>query len=481
MKTFFFYDLETSGFSPREDRIMQFAGQRTDMDLNLIDEPVNILVRLNDDVLPSPGALMVTGISPQKTLEEGYTEAEFAKMAAEEFFTPDTIAVGYNSIRFDDEHMRHLFWRNFYDPYEWQWKDGRSKWDLLDVVRMVRALRPEGVNWPFMEGENGEKIAANKLELLTKENDIEHENAHDALADVIGLIEVAKLLKQKQPKMFDYLLKMRAKNEIQKLVNLENPQPFVYASGRLATEFEKTTVAFPIAPAPNRNVLVWDLRFSPEPFLKWSADEILANLTADFETRSQADFIKIPAKILNYGKCPAVAPLGVLSEENQTRLKIDLGEIQRNLEILKQNPHLAENLRTAFEKRPSFYGENAGAEKQPEAQLYDGFLPENDKAKVEAVRNASARELADFHPDFTDERLPKLLLHYKARSFPKSLSADEKAQWEEYRTANLHKMLPKFMEDLQAIAAKPDLSSSEEFMLEELKLWLENVLPEGEN
>ena len=481
MKTFFFYDLETSGFSPREDRIMQFAGQRTDMDLNLIGEPVNILVRLNDDVLPSLGALMVTGISPQKTLEEGYTEAEFAKMAAEEFFTPDTIAVGYNSIRFDDEHIRHLFWRNFYDPYEWQWKDGRSKWDLLDVVRMVRALRPEGVNWPFVEDENGEKIAANKLELLTKENGIEHENAHDALADVIGLIEVAKLLKQKQPKMFDYLLKMRAKNEIQKLVNLENPQPFVYASGRLATEFEKTTVAFPIVPAPNRNVLVWDARFSPEPFLKWSADEILANLTADFETRSQDNFVKIPAKILNYGKCPAVAPLGVLSEENQARLKIDLNEIQRNLEILKQNPHLAENLRTAFENRPSFYGENVSAEKQPEAQLYDGFLPENDKTKVEAVRNASTRELADFHPDFTDERLPKLLLHYKARSFPKSLSADEKAQWEEYRTANLHKMLPKFMEDLQAIATKPDLSSSEEFMLEELKLWLENVLPEGEN
>ena len=485
MKTFFFYDLETSGFNPRQDRIMQFAGQRTDMNLKKIGEPVNILIRLNDDVLPSPNALMVTKISPQKTVEEGYTEAEFAKMAFEDFFTPDTIAVGYNSIRFDDEHMRHLFWRNFYDPYEWQWKDGRSKWDLLDVVRMVRALRPDGINWPFLENESGEKYAANKLELLTKENGIEHENAHDAMSDVDGLIDVARLLKEKQPKMFEYLLKMRSKNEIQALVNLENPQPFVYSSGRFSAEFEKTTVAFPVAPAPNRNVVVWDARFSPASFVDWSAEQILENLTADFETRQKPDFEKISAKILNYGKCPAVAPIGVLTDENQKRLGLDLAEITKNIEILKKNPQFVENLRTAFENRSKKYSnivENSdeNLEKQPEEQLYDGFLPDSDKRKVEAVRNAKLRELADFHPDFTDERLPKLLLHYKARSFPKALSAEEKTAWEAYRAQNLRKMLPKFMAEMEEVSRRENLSSQEEFILEDLKLWLENVLPESE-
>ncbi len=480
MKTFFFYDLETSGFSPQNDRIMQFAGQRTDKNFNRIGEPVNILVRLNDDVLPSPSALMVTKISPQKTVEEGYTEAEFAKMLVEEYFTPDTVIIGYNNVRFDDIHIQHLLWRNFYPPYDWQWKEGRSRWDLLDVVRMIRALRPEGINWPFIENkETGEKFASNKLELLTKENGISHENAHDALSDVDGLIDVARLLKEKQPQIFDYLLKMRSKNEVQKMINLESPKPFVYTSGRFSVEFEKTTIAFPIAPAKNKNVIVWDLRFSPKDFLDWSAEQILENITADFETRSQADFKPIVAKILQYNKCPAVAPVGVLNDENKERLKIDFGEIQKNLDILRKNPHFAENLRTAFEKKSEvFQGKNSKDTLSPEARLFEGFVSRSDDIKIEAVRNSSTRELADFHPDFSDERLSELLLHYKARSFPKSLSSQEKQIWEEYRAKNIQKMMPKFMQEFQEITARKDLNSKEEFILEEIKLWLENILPE---
>ena len=481
MKTFFFYDLETSGFSPQNDRIMQFAGQRTDENLNRIGEPINILVRLNDDVLPSPSALMVTKISPQKTVEEGYTEAEFSKMLVEEYFTPDTVIVGYNNVRFDDVHIQHLLWRNFYPPYDWQWKDGRSRWDLLDVVRMIRALRPEGINWPFIiNEETGEKFAANKLELLTKENGILHENAHDAMSDVDGLIDVARLLKEKQPQIFDYLFKIRSKNEVQKLVNLENPKPFVYTSGRFKVEFEKTTVAFPIAPAKNQNVIVWDLRFSPEKFIDWSEDQILENITADFETRSSDDFEPVAAKILQYNKCPAVAPMGVLTDEDQQRLKINLAEIQKNLDILRNNPHFAENLRSAFERRSEVFQDKYNAEKPaPEARLFEGFVSKSDDIKIEAVRNSADRELADFHPDFADERLTDLLLHYKARSFPKSLSSQEKELWEEYRVKNLQKMMPNFMKEFQEIANNQNLNSQEEYILEEIKLWLENILPEN--
>ena len=212
VKNFFFYDLETSGLKAREDRIMQFAGQRTDMALKPIGEPVNVLVKMTADALPSPGAIMVTKITPQDTLRDGVDEAEFVRYVTEEVFVPNTIAVGYNTVRFDDEFMRAVLWRNFYDPYEWEWKDGRSRWDLLDAVRLTRALRPEGIEWPVRE----DGVATNRLELITKLNGVKHEHAHDALSDVYATIAVARLIRDRQPELFEFLLKMRDKKVIKK-------------------------------------------------------------------------------------------------------------------------------------------------------------------------------------------------------------------------------------------------------------------------
>ena len=469
-QTFFFYDLETSGLSPRQDRIMQFAGQRTDMNLEPIGEPYNLLVTLNDDTLPSPDALMVTGITPQKTVEEGYTEAQFAQMLSEEVFTPETIAVGFNNIRFDDEFIRYLLWRNFCDPYEWSWKDGRSRWDLLDVVRLTRALRPEGINWPV--DDKGEP--SNRLELITSANGIAHENAHDALADVTALIAVTKLIKQKQPQLYDYLLKMRDKKVVQQLVNMDDKKPFVYASGRYDKEFAKTTVAFPLTTSRNGGVVVYDLRYDPTPFVELSTEELSKKIFASWEDRQAEDFVKLPVKELQYNRCPAVAPLGVLEQgDGWQKISLDLKTVQKHQNILLNHPDFAEKLRTIFENKPAFK-----KLPDPEAQLYDGFLNDRDRIRVEAVRNADERELADFHPEFQDERLTPLLLHYKARNFPRSLSEDDLAQWEAWRAQHLQAQLPGFMESLHRLA--PTATDEQQFILQELQLWAEAVLPSSD-
>ena len=466
VQTFFFYDLETSGLNSRQDRIMQFAGQRTDMNLEPIGEPYNLLVTLNDDTLPSPDALMVTGITPQKTVEEGYSEAQFARMLSEEIFTPDTIAVGFNNIRFDDEFIRHLLWRNFHDPYEWSWKDGRSRWDLLDVVRLTRALRPEGINWPL----DAKDEPTNRLELITKANDIIHENAHDALADVTALIAVTKLIKQKQPQLYDYLLKMRDKKVVQQLVNMDDKKPFVYASGRYDKEFAKTTVAFPLTTSRNGGVVVYDLRYDPTPFVELSTEELSKKIFASWEERQAEDFVKLPVKELQYNRCPAVAPLGVLEQgDGWQKISLDLKTVQKHQNILLNHPDFAEKLRIIFENKPAFK-----KLPDPEAQLYDGFLNDRDRLQVEAVRNADERELADFHPEFQDERLASLLLHYKARSFPKSLTEDEMSRWEQWRRQRLSAQIPQFMADLQRLSSDPQ---ADQFILQELQLWLESVVP----
>jgi len=466
-QTFFFYDLETSGLNPREDRIMQFAGIRTDLDLNPIGEPYNVLVALNDDTLPSPDALMVTGITPQQTVADGYTEAEFANILLNEIFTPDTIVVGFNNIRFDDEFIRALFWRTFRDPYEWAWRDGRSRWDILDVIRMTRALRPEGIEWPIVDGK-----AVNKLELLSKVNGLEHTKAHDALSDVEALISVTRLIKEKQPQLYEYLLKMRDKNEVKKLVNLDSKEPFVYVSGRYSSEFGHATVAFPLTAGRNGNVLVYDLRHDPTPFLDQTAEQLGKSLFATREQRQEEGFVPLPVKELQYNRAPAVAPLGVLTQAGGWE-KLQLSEdiINKHRSALLSAPAFAENVRTLFEGRPEF-----PKALDPEAQLYDGFIGDGDALNLMKVRTANADQLADLQPPFIDERLGPLLLHYKARNYPKSLAEDEANEWEKWRAGHLMRQLPQFSARLQALAATTT-DESKQFILQELQLWAESILP----
>ena len=458
-KSFFFYDLETSGLNAREDRIMQFAGQRTTIDLEPIGEPVNILVKMSEDALPNPGAIMVTKITPQMTLADGICEADFCRYVIEEIFTPGTVAVGYNTVRFDDEFMRATLWRNFYDPYEWEWKDERSRWDMLDVVRMVRGLRPEGINWPVTE----DGKPTNRLELLTKLNGLEHTHAHDALSDVDATIAVAKMIKEKQPKMFEYLFRMRDKREIKRLVNLESPVPFVYSSGRYPSEFNKTTVAFPLSVSRNGNVLVYDLRYDLEEVFE--RERSPKDETSERKERASGTSFFPIVKELCYNKCPAVAPIGVLDAlSGWDKISLSREKVEKNLKNLLKYPDFAERMRSEYENRSEW-----PAAVEPEAALYEGFLNDNDRVKVAAVRNADVAHLADFHPDFVDTRLPGLLLHYKGRNFPESLDEAEAAKWEEYRRARLERLAPKFLKELEMFASR------DEFVAEELKLYFENV------
>lgn len=480
--SFYFYDLETSGLNQRQDRIMQFAGQRTDLDFQPLGEPDNILIELADDTLPSPGAIMVTGITPQSTHENGLSERDFCEFFMEKIATPGTTIMGYNSVRFDDEFMRNTLWRNFYDPYEWQWKDGRSRWDLLDVVRLTRALRPEGIEWPFTP----DGRPTNRLELLTKLNGIEHAHAHDALADVVALIEVTKLIKSKQPQLFDFLYGLRGKRDVARLVNLQNPQPFVYASGRYPSEFEKTTVAYPLLAGRNDNVMVFDLRYNLDELLAAEKDgtyieKFGSRWQKAHPEKARVDFFPI-VKMLQYNHCPAVAPLGVLEKaDGWQKISLDRETVERNLESLAAHPEFPERISADVQRHSTF-----PKAIDPESALYDGFLEDHDRRLCATVRNNGVEDLANYHPDFHDERLPDLLLHYKAKNFPTTLGADEIEDWNKYRRQRLERQAAKFIPELQKI--QTDLSSGKnfaakdlaecEFLAEELMLWYQSLQPE---
>lgn len=468
--TYFFYDLETSGLDPRNDRIMQFAGIRTDLDFNQIGEPVNILVKLADDTLPSPSAINVTHITPQQTQLDGLSEPEFCKFVQEEIFTPGTIEIGYNSVRFDDEHMRYTFYRNFYDPYEWQWKDGRSRWDMLDVVRMVRALRPQGISWPF----NEDGKPNNRLENLTKENNLPHEHAHDALSDVEALISVTKMVKEKQPKLFDYLFKMRNKKMIQRQFLIDHKTPIVYTSGRYSSEYWHTTVVLPLCLLKNGNALVFDLRYNLEELFEkeknYKPEEKVDRSGRKYLSRFSWNPI---VKELTYNKCPCIAPIGVLdseSEEGKTgwdRIKLTKEQIEENIKSVRKHlPEFSERMKKLIEDRKDSYEGSSDVD----AQLYDGFIPDGDKIKMKDVRGRNANELADYHPMFEDHRLDELLLHYKGRNFLNSLDENEQKAWEKYRIARLQSQEQKFIAELEQLKDTMDPG-----LVEDLLLWYQSL------
>lgn len=476
--SFFFYDVETSGFNPRSARIMQFAGQRTTLQLEPVGEPVNVLIKLSEDVLPEPDAVLITGITPQQTRAEGQSEAEFLKLFGEQVVKPDTIFVGFNSVRFDDEFMRYLMYRNFYDPYEWQWQDGRSRWDLLDVVRMTRALRPNGIEWPFA----ADGKPSNRLELITGLNKLRHDHAHDALGDVLATIEVAKLIHSKAPKLFEFLLAMRDKKKVAVLA--AGPEPFVYTSGKYPSEFEKTTVVCAVAEHPKKPaVLVYDLRHDPAKWKNFTPEQ----LAETWRWKLDSDKPRLPVKTLSFNRCPAVAPLSVLDEASQKRLKLDMEAIDDHQKILRSMPAFADNILKALaildkQQQTTLLS----TEQDVDANLYDGFINDKqDQTQMRMVRAASSEELSRLTTDFKDERLKVLLPLYKARNFPASLNDEERVIWEGFRIHKLlhggaQSQLARFMDRLQTINATDRLTPQQEYLLEELKLWAEMIMPSSE-
>lgn len=472
----FFYDLETSGINPRIDRIMQFAGQETDMKLKPIGEPVNILIKMPEDVLPEPAACLVTGITPQKTIAEGITEAEFARVFDKKISKPNTVFVGFNNVRFDDEFMRFLLYRNFYDPYEWQWKDGRSRWDLLDMTRMARALRPDGINWPV----DSEGRPTNRLEMLSSANKLDHANAHDALSDVRATIAIAKLVRQASPKLFDYLLDMRDKKKIARLC--ESGQLLVYTSGKYDNKFAKTTIVAPLGRHPDRQgILVYDLRQNPEKYINLPPEKLADIWKYDKDKKK----IELPVKALQFNRCPSVAPIGVLDGSSKKRLSIDMKQIKANKQLIYGSKDFYNRLVKALEilnkerqTQPAMVQDAADAEQR----LYDEFIPGRDKRLLTQITSASPNNILAFTDKLGDKRLQAMLLPYKARNYIKSLSDSELRQWEAFRKTKLlaggsksrFAVYGKKLEEL----SKNAKTDKQKYLLDELKLYGLGIRPE---
>ncbi len=427
--SFLFYDLETFGADPRRSRIAQFAAVRTTPALDIMDEPVSFFVQPADDLLPSPTATLITGITPQQALREGVNEAEAFARIADEMSRPETCTLGYNSLRFDDEFVRHGLFRNFHEPYEREWRGGNSRWDLLDAMRLMHALRPDGIAWPVRE----DGATSFRLEHLASANGVRQGDAHEALSDVLATIGLARRMRQAQPRLWDYALQLRDKRFAARLLDTLAMQPVLHVSQRYPASRLCAAPVLPLARHPryDNRVIVYDLETGPDGLLSLSAGDIADRLytpAADLPEGEQ----RVPLKEVHLNKAPALVAWNHLRPADLERLCIDAGRVEAHAQALRAaGPALAEKVRQVFAAEREF------APGDVDGSLYDGFLGDADKRRFTDVRTTPPDLLGQRDFGFRDPRLPELLFRYRARNWPGTLAPTERQRWDDYRHARL--------------------------------------------
>jgi exodeoxyribonuclease-1 len=427
--SFYWHDYETFGTDPRRDRPAQFAGQRTTLDLEPIGEPFAIYCKPPSDVLPAPMSCLVTGITPQQAAREGLVEAEFAARIHDEFALPGTCGVGYNSIRFDDEFTRNLLYRNFFDPYQREWDNGNSRWDVIDLARMCHALRPQGVEWPRRE----DGTTSFRLEDLSAANGLAHGHAHDALSDVMATLALARRLRAAQPRLFDWFFALRRKQRAFELLDWVRRTPVLHVSSRYPAERGCLAMVVPLAVHPQQpnKVIVYDLDADPGPLLELDPGDIADRV---FTPRNGLpdDIARIPLKAVSANKSPALAPMSALAGVDLARIRLDPARCQSHLARLQGVPGLAEKVGAVFAAAAS--PEAAG---DVDLALYRSFFSDPDRARLREVRATPPRLLGTRAFGFADPRCAELLFRYRARNFPETLSLEESTRWDQHRRARL--------------------------------------------
>lgn len=472
--TLYWHDYETWGEVPAVDKPSQFAGVRTDEELNIIGEPLMIYCKPAPDLLPKPEACLITGLLPQVAAERGLPEYKFIAAIHEELSRPGTCGVGYNSIRFDDEVTRYTLYRNFYDPYEREWRNGNSRWDIIDMVRMTRALRPEGIEWPNYE--DGRPCF--KLEMLSKANNLKHEAAHDALSDVYATIAVAKLIKTKQPKLYDYAYRLRDKKFVASLIDIDSHKPLLHISSRFPAENGNAALVLPLMmhPANKNSVIAFNLGTDPQALLTLPVEELRLRLFTRTEDLPEG-VERLSLKEIHFNKTPMLLPPSMLDDPTAQRLAINKLQCEEHWKTLR-NLSVSEQ-EALQQKLYQLYSSQEFAEKtDPEQMLYSGFFDEQDKRLMRQVRQATPEQMANESFCFRDPRLKEMLFRYRARNFPGSLSADEQQQWQTFchrrltdKEAQASLTVEEFYQRLELLKADPALSEQQRELLVSLEAY----------
>ena len=481
--SFFWHDYETFGRNPRRDRPSQFAGLRTDLELNEVGKPVMWFCKPTPDVLPDPEAVLLTGILPQHALAKGLAEHAFATRIEAELGAAGSIGVGYNSLRFDDEVTRHLFWRNLLDPYAREWSNGCGRWDILDLVRCCWALRPEGIEWPVHREGDAAGRPSFKLTDLTAANGLAHEDAHDALSDVRATLALARLIRKQQPRLWNFALKLHKKDAVWSEIG--HGRPFVHLSSRYPIERGMLAIVWPLAPHPkNKNeLIVWDLAHDPAELATLDVDAVRERLFTRSDALS-AGTARLPIKTIHVNKSPIVFANFDALGAAEARFGIDRALALKHAQQAARVAPLAAHLWPDVFDRPP-----ANEPPDVDEDLYGGFIGDEDRRRLSRLRLLPPDVLATQRVAFQDGRLEEIVFRFRARNFPESLAAPERERWAAHCAARLQEgaggvggalTVHDFLQRIDELAADARHAHDEraQELLDALVDYAESVVPE---
>ncbi len=466
--TFLWFDIETTGIHTHTDRIVSFACQRTSLDFIPIEQPCLIYAKPTPDHLPHPAAVLTHRLTPQFLWQEGLSPSLFAKRIYQEFNESNTIAIGYNSIRFDDEFIRHLFYRNFYPSY----KHTAHRWDLFDVILTMKAIRPAGLAW----------ASNNSLKALCTANGIDASCAHTAAGDALLAQALAQKAAVAQPKLWNFLLAQRSKNALKPYTQTANPSPFLHVSRHFThpSKGHSCMPVLPIIPDPYNANKIWvvNLVLAPEELLTLSSDELYTRLFVK-SARTQP----VGIKGFHLTRTPIALPWGSLQAPEWEALALSKKQSEHHAkQWLQHKDEFKEKLQQALARKKADHLE-APTSDVDDALYHGKFLEYEDQAICQRIAHTlSYEKLKAFKPCFTDERLPKLFGRYMQHNHPQEATPERKAQWYRYCLKQLttpshpHRLtFEQFYDELATLELETQVSTQEQALLSDLRRFAQQL------
>jgi exodeoxyribonuclease-1 len=460
---FVFYDIETSGISQHFDQILQFAAILTDDELREV-ERFEIRSRLQPHVVPSPMALHVTGMSIEDILDPGRPsnyEMITAIRRTIGAWGPATF-LGYNSLRFDEEFLRHAFYQNLHPPYLTN-TGGSRRTDVFNIVRAAASLRPGLLAVPETDG--GKPTF--KLDRLAPANGFAHLNAHDALADVEATIHICRIVRDGAPDLWEAFLRFSSKAAVQEFVRSEEAFVFFEFFGSR----HAANLVTPIGGSVQQPNVVYclDLACDLESLRTLSPEELSARLT-----RSPK-----PVRRLKVNGSPLLSTLGdapveMLQGRTIPELNSLAADVRADQAFVDRLIAASEPPEGQFEPSPHV-----------EQQLYqDGFWSNHDGRLMALFHDSGWEERATIAGALEDQRLRRLarrILYFERPELLSETARSAMAEEINRRRLGLSEpsgswlTIPKAMNDLESLLSR--LSEVEGEKLGSLRTFLSAALP----